>query len=68
MKGLSLEEAFKIVDSSLENSEGIKSVLSSMAIENMFITETFLKELIAVEQGQKTREQLRQETIEKYKK
>ena len=68
MKELTLQEAFKIIDSKLVNGDALKNVLSTMAIENMFVSEDFLMELISVEQGEKTSEQLIQETINKHKK
>lgn len=68
MKELTLQEAFKIIDSKLVNGDSLKNVLSTMAIENMFVSEDFLMELISVEQGEKTSEQLIQETINKHKK
>ena len=68
MEKLTLQEAFKIIDLKLENGNSLKNVLSTMAIENMFVSEKFLMELISVEQGNKKSEQLIQETINKYKK
>ena len=68
MRELTLQEAFKIIDLSLEDGNSLKNVLSTMAIENMFVSEGFLMELISVEQGNKKSEQLIQETINKYKK
>ena len=68
MEKMTLQEAFKIIDSKLENGNSLKNVLSTMAIENMFVSEGFLMELISVEQGNKKSEQLIQETINKYKK
>ena len=68
MEKMTLQEAFKIIDLKLENGNSLKNVLSTMAIENMFVSEKFLMELISVEQGNKKSEQLIQETINKYKK
>ena len=68
MEKMTLQEAFKIIDLKLENGNSLKNVLSTMAIENMFVSEEFLMELISVEQGNKKSEQLIQETINKYKK
>ena len=68
MEKMTLQEAFKIIDLKLENGNSLKNVLSTMAIENMFVSEGFLMELISVEQGNKKSEQLIQETINKYKK
>ena len=68
MEKMTLQEAFKIIDLKLENGNSLKNVLSTMAIENMFVSEEFLMELISVEQGNKKSEQLIQETINKHKK
>ena len=68
MRELTLQEAFKIIDLSLEDGNSLKNVLSTMAVENMFVSEDYLMELISVEQGNKKSEQLIQETIKKYKK
>lgn len=68
MEKMTLQEAFKIIDLKLENGNSLKNVLSTMAIENMFVSEKFLMELISVEQGNKKSETLIQETINKYKK
>lgn len=53
----------------VENTEGmrgLKKAIASMAIENMYVTKEFLEELIKVERGEKTSEQLRQEVIKKH--
>lgn len=68
MRELTLQEAFKIIDLSLEDGNSLKNVLSTMAVENMFVSEDFLMELISVEKGNKISEQLIRETINKYKK
>lgn len=68
MRELTLQEAFKIIDLSLEDGNSLKNVMSTMAIENMFVSEDFLMELISVEKGNKISEQLIRETINKYKK
>ena len=68
MRELTLQEAFKIIDLSLEDGNSLKNVLSTMAVENMFVSEDFLMELISVEKGNKKSEQLIRETINKYKK
>lgn len=46
----------------------VKDVVATMAIENMYLNKTFVKELIKVANGEKTSEQLRQEVICKYAK
>ncbi len=53
----------------VENTKGnrdLKRVTASMAIENMFFSESFIKEMIKVSNGEKTTEELRQEIIKKY--
>ena len=37
-----------------------------MAIENMYLSNDFIKELLKVSRGEKTSEELRQEVIEQY--
>lgn len=37
-----------------------------MAIENMYLSKDFVKEMIKVSKGEKTSEELRQEVIRKY--
>ncbi len=44
----------------------IKNVAATMAIENMFVSNAFLRELLKTTTGEKTTEQLRQEIIKKY--
>ena len=44
----------------------IKTVAATMAIENMFVSNAFLRELLKTTTGEKTTEQLRQEIIKKY--
>ena len=53
----------------VENTKGnrdLNRVTASMAIENMFFSESFIKEMIKVSNGEKTTEELRQEIIKKY--
>ncbi len=53
----------------VENTKGnrdLKRVTASMAIENMFFSESFIKEMIKVSNGEKTTEELRREIIKKY--
>ena len=54
-----------IIENTKEN-RAIKSVISSMAIENMFLSEDFLNEVIKVKKGEKTFDELRQEIREQY--
>ena len=44
----------------------LKNVLGSMAIENMYLDETFINEMIKVDNGEKSSEELRQEVIAEY--
>ncbi len=54
-----------LVENTKENRD-LKRVTASMAIENMFFSESFIKEMIKVSNGEKTTEELRQEIIKKY--
>lgn len=49
-----------------ENNRQIRNVASSLAIENMYLSENFIKQLIEVSEGEKTSEELRQEVIKEY--
>lgn len=44
----------------------IRNIVVTMAIENMYLSETFVEKLVKVANGEKTSEQLRQEVIRKY--
>lgn len=44
----------------------IRYVASTMAIENMHLSNAFVAELVKVSNGEKTSEELRQEVIRKY--
>ena len=44
----------------------IRDAVASLAIENMYVSQDFIKELIKVSNGEKTSEELRQEVIKKY--
>lgn len=46
--------------------QNINNVVSTMAIENMYLSKNFVNELIKVDNGEKTTEELRQEVIKKY--
>jgi hypothetical protein len=53
----------------LENTESnrqLAQVAASMAIENMYVSEEFIRELLKVPTGEKTTEEIRQEIIEKH--
>lgn len=45
---------------------GLRDVLSTLAIEDMYLKKDFVRELVMIENGEKTSEQLRQEVIRKY--
>lgn len=47
-------------------SKAVKNVMNTMAIENMFLSKDFVEELMKVERGEKTSEQLRKEILKKY--
>ena len=49
-----------------EKTKAIRDVAATMAIENMHLSKEFVEELLKVAKGEKTTEQLRQETIRKY--
>ena len=51
-----------------KSTRDIRNVIATMAIENMYLSKSFVKELVKVENGEKTSEQLRQEVIRKYSK
>ena len=44
----------------------LSQVIASMAIEEMYVSDEFMKELLKVSNGKKTTEELRQEIIKKY--
>lgn len=44
----------------------IRDAVASLAIENMYVSQDFIEELIKVSNGEKTSEELRQEVIKKY--
>ena len=46
--------------------EGVRNVISSMAIENMFLRRDFVNNLIKVANKEKSSEELRREVIKKY--
>lgn len=53
----------------IENSEAARAVCkvaATMAVENMPLSKEFVLELLKVEKGEKTSEQLRQEVIRQY--
>ena len=46
--------------------QNIRNVVATMAIENMYLNRDFISELIKVDKGEKTTEELRQEVLKKY--
>lgn len=50
----------------LDNYKSLKNVVATLAIENMYLDEEFVAEMIKVEKGEKTYEELRQEVIRQY--
>ena len=49
-----------------KNSRKVKNVVSTMALENMYLSKDFVEELLKVSRGEKSSEQLRQEVLKKY--
>lgn len=49
-----------------KGSRQVKKVVATMAIEDMYLSKSFVKELLKVSQGEKTSEQLRQEVFKRY--
>ena len=54
-----------ILENTPENRR-VAQVAASLAIENMYLDEEFLNELVKAANGKKTYEELRQEVIKKY--
>ncbi|MCI5857355.1 MAG: antitoxin VbhA family protein [Agathobacter sp.] len=54
-----------VVENTKRNQE-LQNVVATMAIEDMYLSESFVGELMKVDRGEKTTEQLRQEIIRKY--
>lgn len=50
----------------LENIRQTEDVLASMAIENMFLDKKFIKELLKIDKGEKTCDDVRQELLKEY--
>ena len=66
---LTKDEAFALIDSEMQgrDTKGIKYVVSTMAIENMFLSKEFLLELIKIENGEKSSAQVLEELNKKYR-
>jgi len=54
-----------VISNTIEN-KGVRNTVSTMAIEEMHLSQDFIVELIKVANKEKTSEQLRQEVIRKY--
>lgn len=69
VNGLTKDEAFALIDSEMKgrDTKGIKYVVSTMAIENMFLSKEFLLELIKIENGEKSSAQVLEELNKKYR-
>ena len=52
------------LENTKENRE-IRNVVTTMALEGMYLDEEFINELIKVSKGEKTSEELRQEIIKR---
>lgn len=55
-----------MTSTNIKSVRNIRNVAATMAIENMPLSKSFVKELLKVSNGEKTSEQLRQEVIRKY--
>ncbi len=51
-----------------KSNQQLAQVVASMAIEEMYVSQDFVQELLKVSKGEKTTEELRQEVIKKYTK
>ena len=49
-----------------KGSRQVNNVIATMAIEDMYLSKSFVKDLLKVSQGEKTSEQLRQEVLKRY--
>ena len=58
-------DADMLVKNTPENRE-LQKVCASMAIEEMYLSEDFVKKLMQVNEGTLTYEQLKQETLKEY--
>jgi hypothetical protein len=56
----------KVIVKKNKKIEGVRDVVATMAIEDMYLSKDFVVELIKVAEGEKTSEQLRQEVISRY--
>ena len=61
-----LQEGGKMVIENTKSNQQLAQVIASMAIEEMYVSQDFMQELLKVSKGEKTTEELRQEVIKKY--
>ena len=54
-----------VLENTKENRK-LADAMASLAIENMYVSEDYVKELIKVQNGEKTYDQLVQEVIREY--
>lgn len=54
-----------LVDNTQENID-IRDTCATLALEDMFLPDAFIKETMKVSSGEKTSEELRQEVIKQY--
>lgn len=64
---LVLEGTTRVIENTKET-RTVRNVAATIAIEKMYLSQEFVKELIKVANGEKTSEELRQEVIRKYSK
>ena len=55
-----------MVTAKTKQNKTVQQVASTMAIENMPLSTSFINELLKVANGEKTSDELRQEVIQKY--
>ncbi len=61
-----LQEGGKMVIENTKSNQQLAQVIASMAIEEMYVSQDFMQELLKASKGEKTTEELRQEVIKKY--
>lgn len=69
VNNLTKEEAFALIDSEMEgrDTKGIKNVIASLAIENMFLSQEFLYELIKIDRGENSSQLVLDNLKKKYR-
>ena len=63
---ISIEMGKNMVLESIKDNQVLQKVSATMAIENMYMSDSFMKEMIKVVNGEKATEDLRREVIKKY--